>query len=179
MFEPKTGEIQKTLDRSELFEAETPQLIKKDMLLKAYQTLGKQAFQATDDASLIESIGGRMKAVSHCESNIKVTTYSDLVLVKKMVEHQAALKFGLGFDRHRLVQKRPFYLGGVRLKAPFGPLGHSDGDPLLHAITDAILGAVGAGDIGDFFPDTSKRWKNVKSARFLKEAFFRGRADEK
>ncbi|MBI3999119.1 MAG: 2-C-methyl-D-erythritol 4-phosphate cytidylyltransferase [Candidatus Omnitrophica bacterium] len=170
MFEPKTGEIQKTIDRSELFEAETPQLIKKEVLLKAYQTLGKQAFQATDDASLIESIGGRIKAVPCSESNVKVTTYSDLVLIKRMVEPQPALKFGLGFDRHRLVSKRPFYLGGIRLKTSFGPLGHSDGDPLLHAITDAILGAVGAGDIGDFFPDTSRRWKNMKSTRFLKEA---------
>ncbi len=170
VFDHTTGEIKRTLDRTELFEAETPQLIKKEALLKSYETLGEQAFQLTDDVSLIEAVGGRVKAVAHSEPNIKVTTYSDLVLVRNLKENSAILRFGLGFDRHRLVSKRPFYLGGVRIPSNVGPLGHSDGDPLLHAVTDAILGAIGAGDIGDFFPNTSKRWKNVKSERFLKEA---------
>ncbi len=170
VFNRKTGEIKQTLDRTELFEAETPQLIKKEVLLQSYKTLGERAFQLTDDVSLIEAIGGRVKAVLHSEPNLKVTTYSDLVLARNLKENSSTLRFGLGFDRHRLISKRPFYLGGVRIPSSVGPLGHSDGDPLLHAITDAVLGAVGGGDIGDFFPNTSKRWKNVRSEKFLVKA---------
>lgn len=170
VFRPETGEVERTLERTQLFEAETPQLFKKEALLESYRVLGERAFQATDDASLIEAIGGRVKAVPHSEPNFKVTTHQDLVLIQKLTEDTSALRFGLGFDRHRLVPKRPFYLGGIRIPCSFGPLGHSDGDPLLHAVTDAILGAVGAGDIGDFFPNSSRRWKNVRSDQFLKKA---------
>jgi len=173
-FDPGTGEIKRTLDRTQLFEAETPQLFKKSVLIKAYQTLEARAFQATDDASLVEAAGGRVKAVTHSNSNIKVTTRQDLNVVKTLMG-SGNLKFGLGFDRHRLKPKRTFYLGGLRIPSQAGPVGHSDGDPLLHAVTDAILGAVGAGDIGDFFPDTSKRWKNVRSVKFLKEAIKQAR----
>ena len=172
-FEHETMLIKETLDRKELFEAETPQLIKKEKLFKSYKTLGKRAFQTTDDVSLIEATGGRVKAVIHSKPNIKVTTYQDLVLARNLLEgtrsRASLLRFGLGFDRHRLVSKRPFWLGGLRIPSPVGPLGHSDGDPLLHAITDGILGSIGAGDIGDFFPNT-KRWENVPSVHFLKEA---------
>ena len=170
VFDQRTGEIKRTLNRTELFEAETPQLIKKEALLKSYKSLGERAFQLTDDVSLIEAIGGRVKAVAHSEPNLKVTTYSDLVLARNLKEDSSTLRFGLGFDRHRLVSKRPFYLGGIRIPSNVGPLGHSDGDPLLHAVTDGILGAIGAGDIGDFFPNTSKRWKNVRSEKFLVKA---------
>ena len=171
VFQPESGEIKHTLDRTELFEAETPQLITKEALMKSYAILGKErAFQATDDASLIEASGGRIKALVHQDPNIKVTTYQDLVLVKSLIEGERTLRFGLGYDRHRLVPKRVFYLGGIRIPSSIGPLGHSDGDPLLHAITDAILGAIGAGDIGDFFPNTSRRWKGVRSERFLAKA---------
>ena len=175
MFEPASGKIERTLDRNQLFEAETPQLIKKEAFLKSYEVLGlKRAFQATDDASLIEATGGRIKGVTHLEPNIKVTTDQDLEVVKNLMEKGARrhtpLRFGLGYDRHRLIPKRTFYLGGLRIPSPVGPLGHSDGDPLLHAMTDAILGSIGAGDIGDFFPDTSRRWKGVRSERFLVKA---------
>lgn len=170
VFEPGTGKIKRTLNRSELFEAETPQIFKKSVLVKAYQVLNGSSFSATDDASFVEATGGRVKAVIHSNANVKVTTYQDLKVVETLMGNSGNLKFGLGFDRHRLITKRAFYLGGLRIPSPAGPAGHSDGDPLLHAITDAILGAAGAGDIGDFFPDTSKRWKNVKSTVFLKEA---------
>ncbi|MBI1977482.1 MAG: 2-C-methyl-D-erythritol 4-phosphate cytidylyltransferase [Candidatus Omnitrophica bacterium] len=174
VFNQHTGLIEQTLDREELFEAETPQLVKKNEFIKAYQMLGEKAFQATDDVSVIEAVGGRIKAVTHPEPNIKVTTYQDLELVRSLVavgaQRALSLRFGLGFDRHKLAPKRPFYLGGIRLKTSFGPLGHSDGDPLLHAVTDGILGALGAGDIGDFFSDRNPKWKNAKSVRFLKHA---------
>jgi 2-C-methyl-D-erythritol 2,4-cyclodiphosphate synthase len=77
------------------------------------------------------------------------------------------LRVGIGFDLHRLVRGRPFVLGGLRLPHPLGPLGHSDGDALLHALTDALLGATGGGDIGDRFPDTDPRWKGADSRALL------------
>jgi 2-C-methyl-D-erythritol 4-phosphate cytidylyltransferase / 2-C-methyl-D-erythritol 2,4-cyclodiphosphate synthase len=172
----KRQEVEKTLDRSKLFEAQTPQLITKEALLRSYRELGAEAFEATDDSSLVERTGGRIKVLMHSDPNPKVTTYQDWLMLRAVadqnIKNQAPLPlgFGLGSDRHRLVGGRPFFLGGVRLRSSVGPLGHSDGDALLHAIIDGILGAIGAGDIGDFFPDTSKRWKNVKSEVFLKKA---------
>jgi len=84
----------------------------------------------------------------------------------------SGMRVGLGFDLHRLVRGRPFVLGGLRIPHPRGPLGHSDGDALLHALVDALLGAAGGGDIGDRFPDTDPRWKGADS-RTLLEAVWR------
>jgi 2-C-methyl-D-erythritol 4-phosphate cytidylyltransferase / 2-C-methyl-D-erythritol 2,4-cyclodiphosphate synthase len=174
-----------TLDRNQLFEAQTPQLLRKDSLTQAYRRLGANAWQATDDASILEAAGGRVKVWIHAGHNPKITTYADWLMLQKLEsdisgrnqnsdacqQNQClSLRFGLGFDRHRLVPKRAFYLAGVRVPSPVGPLGHSDGDPLLHAVTDGILGACGAGDMGDFFPDTRSKWKNARSALFLKQA---------
>lgn len=167
--DPEKDVVRDTLDRRQLFEAETPQLILKKSLLAAYRRLGKTAFHATDDASLIEQTGGRIKVYSLKEPNIKVTTYQDLSLVRALVSSETTVKFGIGSDRHRLVSGRAFYLGGVRIPSAVGPLGHSDGDPLLHAVADGILGAIGAGDIGDYFSDRNPKWKNAKSSHFLKQ----------
>lgn len=164
-----SGEIVETLNRAELFEAETPQFFKRDVLLKSYEILGKKAFQATDDSSIVELAGGIVKPVTHEGNNLKITTVSDLKLAEKMMS-SFETRFGLGFDKHRLVKGRPFLLGGLRIPAPFGPLGHSDGDPLLHAVIDGMLGALGLGDIGDFFPDTSKKYKNISSIVMVKKA---------
>ena len=76
----------------------------------------------------------------------------------------------MGFDIHRLVEGRSLLLGGVKIPSPKGLLGHSDGDVLLHALCDALLGAVGAGDIGSFFPDTDPKWKGASSQVFLEKA---------
>jgi len=76
---------------------------------------------------------------------------------------------GIGFDVHRLVPKRKLYLGGLRIKSKLGTLGHSDGDPVLHSITDAILGACKMGDIGQMFSDKSKKFKNIRSTILLKK----------
>lgn len=80
------------------------------------------------------------------------------------------LRVGTGFDLHRLVEGRPCILGGVRLDHPTGPSGHSDGDAVLHAVTDAVLGAAGLDDIGTYFPDTDPRWKDADSAALLAQA---------
>ncbi len=82
-------------------------------------------------------------------------------------------RVGLGFDVHRLVEGRPCILGGIELDHPTGPKGHSDGDAVLHAITDAILGAAGLDDLGTLFPDTDPEWKGADSARLLAAALER------
>ena len=76
---------------------------------------------------------------------------------------------GIGFDVHRLVPNKKLYLGGLKVKSKFGTLGHSDGDPVLHSITDAILGACKMGDIGQMFSDKSKKFKNIRSTILLQE----------
>lgn len=80
------------------------------------------------------------------------------------------IRIGQGFDLHRLEPGRPFMLGGVQLDAPIGPVGHSDGDVILHALTDALLGSLSLGDIGDWFPPSDPQWKNAPSSTFLKKA---------
>ncbi len=84
-------------------------------------------------------------------------------------------RVGLGFDIHRLVRGRPLILGGLEIESQFGLEGHSDGDAVLHAVTDAVLGACGAGDIGDFFPSSDPKWKGATSAHFLRKAILRAR----
>ena len=85
-------------------------------------------------------------------------------------------RVGIGFDSHPLVAGRPCVLGGVRIPHPTGPLGHSDGDAVLHAIADAVLGAAGLDDLGTLFPDTDPRWKGADSAELLREASASARA---
>lgn len=80
------------------------------------------------------------------------------------------LRIGQGFDIHRMQAGRPCLVGGVLIPHPSGPLGHSDGDPLLHAVTDALLGAAGLGDIGEHFPDTDPRFLGVASSELLRQA---------
>jgi len=162
------GRIQKTIDRSQLFEAETPQLVRADLFRKAYRSK-KTAFQATDESQLIESVGGRVQAVEAGYWNPKITTYQDYELALAFAESQipGLYRVGLGRDLHRFVTGRKLILGGLRIPSPKGSLGHSDGDVLLHAIADAILGALGRGDIGDWFSDKDPKSKNIDSKVIL------------
>ena len=163
---PGNDQVLETIDRSFLFEAETPQLVRRSFLLKAYRENPK-AFLATDESSLIESLGGRVKVLSHSRWNIKVTTPEDLRLAEAYF-CSGPSTVGFGRDTHRLVKGRKLYLGGVRIPFEKGALGHSDGDVLLHAVSDAILGAIGAGDIGEWFSDRNPRTKNIRSEKILR-----------
>jgi 2-C-methyl-D-erythritol 4-phosphate cytidylyltransferase / 2-C-methyl-D-erythritol 2,4-cyclodiphosphate synthase len=162
------GHIRETVDRGTLYEAETPQLVRREVLLKAYKQ-NLKAFEATDEASLLEAIGARVRVVSHGDWNPKLTTVTDLMLAKAMIEKNSfqEVRVGIGFDTHRLVKGRKFYLGGIMIPSPKGALGHSDGDALLHALADAILGAIGAGDIGEWFSDRDPKFKNMRSTKIL------------
>lgn len=176
------GEIRRTVDRRFLFEAETPQLVRRKVLEKAYR-LNSDSLQATDEASLLESIGAKVKLVPHESWNPKITTASDWELAEAycrwkfevrgskkglfLPSSNFQLRTGLGSDLHRLVKGRPLYLGGIAIPFEKGALGHSDGDAVLHAVTDAILGAAGLGDIGEWFSDCNPKFKNIRSEKIL------------
>ncbi len=170
--------ILRTVDRTSLYEAETPQLVRRRMLKKAFQVL-PGAFKATDEASMLEALKANVKVVTHEDWNPKITTFKDLELAEAYLSAKGGSasggnpsffwRTGFGRDTHRLVPKRKFLLGGIRIPFEKGPLGHSDGDALLHAVCDAMLGAAGAGDIGGWFSDRDPKFKNIPSARMLTE----------
>ncbi len=162
-----SGKRIKTVSRTALWEAETPQVAKKTWLKEAYHHYKKHPFEATDESSLLEAIDKPVELVKMDSLNFKITTLQDWKLAENMVSQVAEIKIGQGYDIHRLIQGRPFILGGERLKFSKGPLGHSDGDALLHAISDAILGSLGLGDIGEYFSDTNQKNKNISSSKIL------------
>jgi len=108
----------------------------------------------------------KVKFIDGEKNNFKITDKSDLENLKKIYSSQQSV--GIGFDIHRLVPKRKLFLAGLKIKSKLGTLGHSDGDPVLHSVTDAILGACKMGDIGQMFPDKSKKFKNIRSPKMLK-----------
>ena len=158
--------VVKTVDRSKLFEAETPQMIRREILEKSYRL--PESLNATDEASLAEAVNAKLKLVVHDTWNPKITTVQDYDLAQKFWNAQAVTtRTGFGRDIHKLVPGRKMILGGVKIPFEKGPLGHSDGDAVLHAITDAILGTMGAGDIGDWFSDKNPKHKNIASTKIL------------
>lgn len=169
------GRILRTIDRSNLYEAETPQLVKRAILEKAYKR--GDAFKFTDEASLAESVNAKMKVVVHDGWNPKITTVHDYKLAQSYLAGEST-RTGFGRDIHKLVEGRKMILGGIVIPFEKGPLGHSDGDALLHAIADAILGGMGAGDIGEWFSDRDPKHKNIASTKIveaiMKEASAKG-----
>lgn len=160
-------EIISTVLRDRLWEAETPQLFRVSSLKKAFQMYRTEAFSVSDDAGLCERTGAKIRVVENPEPNIKITSFSDYRLAARYLGNGSAHRSGMGHDLHRLVPRRPLMLGGVKIPSRLGALGHSDGDALLHAVTDALLGAACLGDIGDWFPDTAARYRGISSAVLL------------
>jgi 2-C-methyl-D-erythritol 2,4-cyclodiphosphate synthase len=110
------------------------------------------------------------KIVAFCHDAALSVLQHPKIPIKSFTMIGSAIRVGLGHDRHRLVVGRPLILGGVPIEFDRGLDGHSDADVLLHAITDAILGAAGLGDIGEWFPNTDQKWENADSALFLRKA---------
>ena len=108
-----------------------------------------------------------VKFIQGEKNNFKITDLEDFKKLKDISKSKQTV--GIGFDVHRLVPKRKLFLAGLQIKSPLGTLGHSDGDPVLHSITDAILGACNMGDIGQMFSDKSKKFKNIRSTILLQE----------
>jgi len=170
--------IKHTINRTGIWQAQTPQVFKKSLLIKAYSLAAeKKDFKATDEAGLLELVGHPVKVVEGSETNIKITRQEDLILAKailmenevgrKTLEEGSQYCSGYGYDAHRLVEGRPLVLGGEKIPHDKGLQGHSDADVLTHAFCDALLGAAGAGDIGTHFPDTDKKFKDMSSLKIL------------
>jgi 2-C-methyl-D-erythritol 4-phosphate cytidylyltransferase/2-C-methyl-D-erythritol 2,4-cyclodiphosphate synthase len=174
------GFIEKTLPRETVFLAQTPQGFRRDVL-DAVVALGREASDATDEASLAERAGYRVQLVPGDPDNLKITTEADLARAEGIVggivgqadSKASVMRIGLGYDLHVLVEGRPLILGGVLIPYERGLMGHSDADAVCHAVTDAVLGAANIGDIGKLFPDTDQAWKNANSLRLLADAWTR------
>jgi 2-C-methyl-D-erythritol 4-phosphate cytidylyltransferase/2-C-methyl-D-erythritol 2,4-cyclodiphosphate synthase len=159
-----------TLARHEIFLAQTPQAFQTDVLRAALAHATRDS-DATDEAMLAEQAGHRVRLVEGDPRNLKITTPDDLAMAESLLGGAAlSIRVGNGYDLHRLVPGRPLILGGVTIPFDRGLQGHSDADAVCHAITDAILGAAGAGDIGRHFPDTDPAWKDADSIQLLRRA---------
>lgn len=159
--------IVETVPRADLWRAATPQMFRVHELIKA---LSGDLTGITDEASAMERLGRPVKVVPGRSTNIKVTEPSDAVLASLILGDSSVVPFrvGQGYDSHRLVEGRPLILGGVEIPFELGLDGHSDADVLLHAITDAVLGAAALGDIGQHFPPSDLKWKGADSRMLLK-----------
>lgn len=163
--------VETTYNRSEIWLTQTPQIFSSRVIREAYAYARKEEFYGTDDASLVERMGSPVKIVMGNYKNIKITTPEDLIIGEAIMKERekAQLRIGKGFDVHRLVEGRPCILGGENIPHSKGLLGHSDADVLSHAISDALLGAAGLGDIGVHFPDTEKAYEGADSIELLKK----------
>ncbi|BHH85751.1 2-C-methyl-D-erythritol 4-phosphate cytidylyltransferase [Desulforhopalus sp. 52FAK] len=162
------NKVGKTVDREHLFQAQTPQAIQTHLLLKAYDLNGDK--DVTDESSLLERANTPVSIVEGSETNIKVTRPEDLILAETILSQASnTMRIGHGYDAHRFTEDRDLTLGGVTIPHSHGLAGHSDADVLTHALCDAILGALGEGDIGKHFPDSDAAFKDIYSIELLKD----------
>jgi len=151
------------LARDKFILTQTPQCFEFKNILMLHKKY-KEKYN-DDDLSLINN--NKIKFINGEKRNFKITEIYDFEMLKDLCKSN--IKFGIGFDVHRLVKGRKLLLGGVRIPSLLGTLGHSDGDPILHGIIDAVLGACKMGDIGEKFSDTNKKFKNVSSTLLVKK----------
>ena len=149
-------------NRDNLFLTQTPQAFNTKEIYHLHKVnAGKYK---DDDVSLYMNLN-KVKFIEGEKKNFKITDQSDFQNLKDIYRSKQSV--GIGFDVHKLVPKRKLYLAGLKIDSPLGTLGHSDGDPVLHSVTDAILGACKMGDIGQMFSDKSKKFKNIRSTILL------------
>jgi 2-C-methyl-D-erythritol 4-phosphate cytidylyltransferase / 2-C-methyl-D-erythritol 2,4-cyclodiphosphate synthase len=163
------GVIRETVDRSGLWRAQTPQGFHFAAILEAHRAFAGEAL--TDDAAVAERAGIAPLVVAGSEDNIKVTTPEDLAAAARMLAAAPAeTRVGQGFDVHPFAAGDHVWICGVRIAHEAALAGHSDADVGLHALTDALLGTIAAGDIGMHFPPGDRRWKGAASDQFLRHA---------
>ena len=151
-------------DRKNLFLTQTPQAFNLKEIYNLHKTNASK--YKDDDISLYMDLN-KIKFIEGEKNNFKITDKADFENLKNI--YKLKINVGIGFDVHRLVPKKKLYLAGLKIDSPLGTLGHSDGDPVLHSIIDAILGACGLGDIGQMFSDKNKKFKNIRSTILLRE----------
>jgi len=154
--------------RDDIYRAQTPQGFRFAAILKAHRDFAAES--ATDDMALADRAGLGIARVAGEESNIKITTQDDMTHAARLLSGRAEVRTGFGFDVHRFTPGDHVWLCGVKIPHDHALEGHSDADAGLHALTDAILGAIGAGDIGQHFPPSDEKWHGAPSDRFLAHA---------
>ena len=162
----RSGEALQSVDREGLMRVQTPQAFRWDVITRAYETA---AASAVDDLALLEGTGAKVVLTPGRTALMKITYPEDLAVVEKLIA-APALRVGTGFDVHGFEPGDAVILCGVRIPHTRKLEGHSDADAGWHALTDAILGALALGDIGDHFPPSDPQWKGAASIKFLKHA---------
>jgi 2-C-methyl-D-erythritol 4-phosphate cytidylyltransferase/2-C-methyl-D-erythritol 2,4-cyclodiphosphate synthase len=162
-------ELGDIVDRSNLFRVQTPQAFRLDAILGAHRCWDGAA-EATDDAQIARAAGYAVALVEGDEALAKLTYPADFKCAEARAASGMISRTGMGFDVHAFADGEELWLGGLRIPHDKGLSGHSDADVLLHALTDALLGAAGDGDIGDHFPPSDPQWKGAPSSRFLDHA---------
>ncbi|MGQ0733502.1 MAG: 2-C-methyl-D-erythritol 4-phosphate cytidylyltransferase [Acidobacteriota bacterium] len=164
--------VQATLPRDQVFLAQTPQTFRREILERAMAAAAD--LPATDEAMLVEQTGVPVHLVPGDPDNVKLTTAEDLARARARLaaadSRPRRVRIGAGYDLHRLVEGRALKLAGVTVPFERGLLGHSDADIVCHAVTDALLGGAGVGDIGRMFPDSDPSWKDADSLVLLARA---------
>lgn len=164
------GVVSTSVDRSGLWRVQTPQAFRFEAILAAHRAAAGRD-DATDDLGIAERAGHKVAVVTGEESAFKITTAEDFAAAEKhLLTALSDIRTGTGFDVHAFADGDHVMLCGVRIPHTKSLAGHSDADVGLHALTDAILGAIGAGDIGQHFPPSDPRWRGADSGQFLRHA---------
>ena len=163
------GVVNETVSRDGLWRAQTPQAFRLGALRDAYARW-PAGEEPTDDASVMERAGGKVAMAPGDPMLMKLTYPEDFMLAEQLCGGRRTLRIGQGVDAHRFGPGDGVWLGGVLIPHDRGLVGHSDADCALHALTDAVLGAIAAGDIGQHFPPSDSQWKGASSDRFLRHA---------
>ncbi|MDX3910541.1 MAG: bifunctional 2-C-methyl-D-erythritol 4-phosphate cytidylyltransferase/2-C-methyl-D-erythritol 2,4-cyclodiphosphate synthase [Sphingobium sp.] len=164
--EKMLGEV---VDRNALYRVQTPQAFRYDIIHTAHQGW-KGEYDPTDDAQMVRALGGHVKMVQGDAMLDKLTLPADFANAEQRLASTSETRVGMGYDVHRLVSGEELWLCGVQVPHDKGLNGHSDADVALHALVDAILGALADGDIGSHFPPSDPQWRGASSSRFVEHA---------
>ena len=156
-----------TYDRNTIISSQTPQAFKFDKIYMAYQ---KIRGNYSDDVAIASEFGLRIKKIEGQKLNFKITNPSDIEIYEKLIDQYYRNRIGNGFDFHKFKKGKSIKIGGLKIKSKFSLEANSDGDPILHSITDAILGALNEKDIGFHFEPDNKSYKNANSIIFINRA---------
>lgn len=159
-----------TADRAKLMRAQTPQGFRAGILREAYRKAAEDRFAGTDDASLVERAGHPVIPFPGSEENLKITVPEEYRMAAGLLREEPDFRIGIGGDAHPLAEGRELWLGGVRVEHDRGLVGHSDGDVLLHAVADAVYGALGDQDIGHHFPPGIPETEGISSREIIAHA---------
>jgi 2-C-methyl-D-erythritol 4-phosphate cytidylyltransferase/2-C-methyl-D-erythritol 2,4-cyclodiphosphate synthase len=163
-----TDRLVDAVERKDLVRVQTPQAFRLEALRQAYASWSGDA--PTDETTVLRAAGMQVAAVAGDPSLEKITTPADFERAEQWLASRMVSRTGVGFDVHAFAGEGPLMLGGIAVPHSRGLAGHSDADVVLHAITDALLGAAGLGDIGEHFPPSDPQWKGASSDLFLRHA---------